>query len=372
MLNKSIGFLCPSTSWGGLEINVFKLAVWLTKKGWNIVLYLYPDTPLYLKCQDFGLYIIPIKSSSKFKDFFLAYRFKQSLKKEKVKTLILHTNRNFLLAVITKIISGNYFKLFYQQHMQLGIVKKDLFHRWLYSYLDIWITPLPSLAQSIIEKTTIPSSKIKIIPQGIELKKFTENLPDKTLARNKLKLPSDSIIVGVIGRIDPQKGQHVLIEAVNILHQSEHKIHCLIVGSPSLNEKTYYDKKLYDLTGQYNLSAYIHFLNHIEEPEYAFASLDIFALTSFSETYGMVTIEAMASKLPVIATNRGGTFDIIEHNINGILIEPYNAKALADAILLLINNKTLAETLASNARQNALKKYSHHTQCQLLEELLSN
>jgi glycosyltransferase involved in cell wall biosynthesis len=372
MVNKTIGFLCPSTSWGGLEMNVFKLAKWMKNRGWNIILYLHPDSPLYKTCNDNQMHIVTIKSSSKFKDLFLVKRLLLSLKKENVRYLILHTNRNFILAVLAKIFSGKYFKLIYQQHMQLGVAKKDMFHNWLYSFLDTWITPLPSLAKAVVEKTTLPSNKIKIIPQGIELNRFTDNLPEKNLARTKLKLPEDSYVVGVIGRLDPKKGQHVLIEAANIIHQADHKIHFLIVGSTSMNEDIGYDKMLYQLTKKYNLSEYILFQNHLNQPEYAFACLDIFALTTFSETYGMVTIEAMASKLTVIATNRGGTIDIIEHDKNGFLIEPNNPQDLADAIIHLKNNQDKAEILASNARNDALRKYSHAKQCQLLEDFITD
>jgi glycosyltransferase involved in cell wall biosynthesis len=370
MFNKTIGFLCPSTSWGGLEMNVFRLAKWMNRRGWKIILYLYPDSPLYEICLKNDMSVVPIKSSSKFKDLFLINRLIRALKKDKIKHLILHSNRNFLLVVLAKIFSGKYFKFIYQQHMQLGVAKKDIFHNWLYSSLDTWITPLPSLAKSVTEKTTIPPHKIKIIPQGIELKKFTDFLPDKISARKKLNLPEDSFVVGVIGRLDPKKGQHVLIEAANILNLSEQKIHYLIVGSASLNEDTGYEENLHQLTKQYNLTEFIHFHGHVEQPEIAFASLDIFTLTTFSETYGMVTIEAMASKLPVIATNRGGTVDIIEHGSNGILVEPDNPQALADAILQLKNNPDRADTLATNARKDALEKYSHETQCQILEDFI--
>lgn len=372
MKNKTIGFLCLSPSWGGLEMNVFRLAKWMKQRGWKIILFLNPDSPLYQICRENELDVIPLKSSSKFKDLFLVGQLTRLIKKEKIEHLVLHYNRNFLLAVLSRIFSGEYFKLFYQQHMQLGISKKDVFHNWLYKNLDFWITPLPSLAKEVIDKTIVNSDKIKVIPQGIELNKFTGNLPDKNEARRKLNLPEESIIAGVIGRLDPKKGQHVLIEAIKILHESGHKIHCLIVGSSSVNEDTGYEKDLFQLTRQYNLSDYVHFKSHIEEPEYAYACLDIFALTTFAETYGMVTIEAMASKLPVIATNRGGTVDIIEHNKTGILITPDNPQELADAILQLKQDKEKANKLASNARNVAVDKYSHDTQCHLLEDFILN
>lgn len=370
MTNKTIGFLCLSSSWGGLEMNVFRLALWMKNRDWHIVLYVYPNSPLYEKCLADGLYVVPLKSNSKFKDLFLIGQLVRSVKKEKINHLILHYNRNFLLAVLSKIFSGDIFKLIYQQHMQLGISKKDRFHSWLFKHTDFWITPLPSLAKGVIEKTTVNSEKIKVIPQGIELDRFTDNISAKNKAREKLKLPENSIIVGVIGRLDPKKGQHVLIEATNILHESGYKIHCLIVGNPSINEDTGYDKKLYNLMRQYNLTDFVHFKNHIDEPEYAYSCLDIFVLTTFKETYGMVTIEAMASKLPVIATNRGGTVDIIEHKKTGILIEPDNPQELADSILQLINDKERANKIASNARNVAIDKYSHNIQCQLLEDFI--
>jgi glycosyltransferase involved in cell wall biosynthesis len=84
----------------------------------------------------------------------------------------------------------------------------------------------------------------------------------------------------------------------------------------------------------------------------------------------MVTIEAMASGIPVIATNDGGTVSLVNHGRNGLLVTPKNVDELAEAMLRLIEHPNLAHQLAETARREAVVRYSHTAQCEAWETLL--
>ncbi|NOY87804.1 MAG: glycosyltransferase family 4 protein, partial [FCB group bacterium] len=168
-----------------------------------------------------------------------------------------------------------------------------------------------------------------------------------------------------------KKGQHILIEACAMVHKAGYPFHLLIVGEESLNEQTHYAEDLRQLTEQLNLKEFVHFLPYQKKIEMVYKALDLFVLTSQSETYGMVTIEAMASGLPVIATNAGGTKGIIEDNVNGLLVTPFGVSELAGAVIRIISDRELRYRLATQARKDALEKYSHLRQCKRLEELFA-
>jgi glycosyltransferase involved in cell wall biosynthesis len=193
--------------------------------------------------------------------------------------------------------------------------------------------------------------------------------PEKSLARKLLGVPKDAVIAGVIGRLDPRKGQHILIEACRKVHQRGHKLHLLVVGDASLNEYTGYADHVKQLAGKLGLDAYVHFKPHMKEIEYAYAAMDVFALTSQSETYGMVTPEAMASGLPVVASAEGGTLDIVKNDVNGLLVKPYDPDELCEALVRILDDDNLAARLAWQAQSDAKNKYSHTHQCDLLEKL---
>lgn len=361
--------ICPSRSWGGLEINVYRLARWLKDRGHDNILYGFEGSPLYQACADDGLEVRPLNSKSKFSDIGWSFKLARMLQKDKVNLVFSHLNNKFLLVTLAKMLSGNSFMVAYDQHMHVGVDKKDFFHTWMYSKLDYWMAPVPILGRNVIAKTKVDPKIIRIIPRGIEMDKFSKNQPDKIEARQKFNLPIEAKIAGVIGRIDPLKGQHILIEATKKVHDAGHPIHVAIVGGNTLNETTGYDRKLRDMTDELKLNDYVHFLGHQKESEFAFAALDIFCMTTASETYGMVTIEAMASGLPVIGSNDGGTTDLLEHGKTGYLVKPFDSDELAEQIIYCLNHREEALAVGQNARKDALFKYSNTRQIDLLEEL---
>lgn len=273
------------------------------------------------------------------------------------------------MVVLAKILSKKFFKFIYNQHMHVGRKKKDFFHTWEYNHLESWVVSLPVMKQDVIKNTNVDTKKISIIPHGIELERFTNHQLETNDARCRLKLPRNVFVAGVVGRLDSKKCQHVLIEACARVHQAGFPIHILIVGDISYNEENKYAGDIYKLTEQLALKDYIHFRPHMKDIEYAYAAMDLFALTSRSETYGMVTIEAMACGLPVIGTNDGGTRDIIRNNFNGFLVEPLDIDELSKAIIRFISDKELSNKLAAQAKEDAVNNYSHNRQCDLLESL---
>jgi glycosyltransferase involved in cell wall biosynthesis len=105
-------------------------------------------------------------------------------------------------------------------------------------------------------------------------------------------------------------------------------------------------------------------------------SSDIFILPSLAEGLSNALLEAMACGLPVVATNIGGTNEVIKNGVNGILVEPKNSEQLAQAILSLMKNQKYAYRLGINARKTITEKYSLdllsekyvHLYCKLLKE----
>ncbi|KAA3634120.1 MAG: glycosyltransferase family 1 protein, partial [Calditrichaeota bacterium] len=335
MNQKTIAFFCPSKSWGGLEMNVLRIALWMQEAGSRILLYADPDSQLYSEAYKTSLPLISFISESKFSDLKNAAKLKKSLTENNVDIILFHLNRNFPLLALIKIMMKDSIKTAYVQHMQLGANKKDLIHKVIYSRLDCWIAPLNMFKKSLVEYTSIPESKISVVPFGIELDRFTEPKRSREEARKLLKLPLNKTILGFVGRIDPKKCQHTLIEAAHLLIQQEYDIEILLVGDKSKNEHDQYVKKIEEMITEYNLIKKIHLREHFKEIEAAYKAIDIFILTSSAETFGMVTIEAMASGLPVIGTNSGGTPEITEDNKTGLLFEPENAPDLAEKLKIL-------------------------------------
>ncbi len=368
MSKSKVAFICPSKSWGGLEMNVFRLCVWLNKRGRTVLLYCPSDSELSSQAKQNNIEIRDFNSTSKLNDLFQAKKLSESFKKEDVQVVLFHLNKNFPMMSLAKLLSGNFFKLIYMQHMHLGGNKKDFLHNFIYKQLDCWIAPLNMFAKRLTEISRIPKSKINVIPFGIELDKFVKCPLTQTEARQKLNLPIDKKIVGFIGRLDPKKCQHLLIEAAFKLKQNKVDIDILLVGDSTKNEELQYKQELDMLIDKYKLKDKIHFRSHLDKVETAFKALDIFCLTTGSETFGMVTVEAMASQLAVIGSNEGGTTEIIQHEKNGLLYQSGNSDEIALSVERLLQNTKFKELLAKQAREDALHNYSHTVQCDALEK----
>ncbi|MFZ1731786.1 MAG: glycosyltransferase family 4 protein [Bacteroidota bacterium] len=372
-----IAICCTTQSLGGIELNVLRLAAWMTARGHRCLLIASEGSPLHKRAVDEGYPVLALASHSRYNVLTEARQLARHLTEQKIGTLILNVSRDLLLGVLTKRASKKAIALVHTQHMQFGHAKKDPIHRWQYKQLDAWISPLASLAEQTCRMTHVAKEKIHIIPFGIELSPLL-NAPQKALAREALQLPADVFIAGVVGRLDRGKGQEYLIRAAAHLRADGKDIHLLIIGEETRGEEQGYERRLHSLVKELHMKDHVHFRGFIQDVRLAYAAMDVFTLTSLSETYGMVTIEAMAAGCPVIATNSGGTPDLVgtsSFSGNGkgstaLLVAPADTTALAEALERLMDDAAFAALLGENGRAYARRSFSHEAQCATIEELI--
>lgn len=352
-------------------MNVYRHSLWMTKRKYPFITFCPKNSPLWKACVEDSLPVCEYNIDSKLSDVLHVSKLIDDIQKNRSKIVVTHLNPNILATVLAKKLSQNYFTLIYEQHMHIGVDKKDFLHNWLYSNLDLWLTTTPFLKKKVLERTNIFEDKIKLIVRGFEIDRFITNQPDKNKARQKMELPLDATIIGVIGRFDPQKGQHLLLQAAAEIHKKGFPIHILLVGAKTANEETGYYEKLKQMVVDLNLSGFVHFRDFMKQQEYAMAALDIFTMTTNSETYGMVTIESMASERMVIGSNAGGTLDLIQNNVTGLHFETGNAKSLEEKILYCLNNPDKADEMAKKARIHMRDNYSTICQLDAWEKLIN-
>jgi D-inositol-3-phosphate glycosyltransferase len=368
---EKIAFIVSSSGWGGLEMNILNLAGWLKKRDWNIILYAQNNTIIAQKALYLDIPVVHV-NHTKYLDFKNAYAFSKLLKKEEIKTLMVFDNRDLDFTFLTKLFFRRNIKVIYQQHMQIGVNKRDLLHTLRYSAIDYWISPLKKLKHEVMERTRFNPEKIKVIPLGVDVEKFYPPRYSRTEAREKLGIATRRPMLGILGRIDPKKGQLFAIKAVQQLIRTGVEVDLLIMGMPTVNdpETQVYFQEMLQYIQQYNLADRIRIMNFTEDVHSFYQAIDIFVLASESETYGMVTIEAMLSGKPVIATNSGGTAEILKNGKLGLLYTHNDANDFCTKVNWIIDNSDASEALIKKGKHVALKKFSHHSECYLLEKLL--
>ncbi|OGX83847.1 hypothetical protein BEN48_03535 [Hymenobacter glacialis] len=344
----------------------------MTQRGWPVQLITLPDSPIAARGHELNLPVALLRNPWKAVDFPAAASLGSILEKFKTKALIVTRNGDLGLAVLCKKWHLPSLRLLYQQHMQLGLAKRGLVHTLRYRALDAWLTPLHRLAQEVLEKTRLPAARLHVVPLGIELEKFARPAFSQAQARAQLELalPTQAVLLGLIGRFDDGKGQDFVVEAVAALRQRHPQVHLLFVGESTRNEGNAYREAVLARVQALGLADAVHVRAFAPQPEVAYRALDISITASVNETYGMVTIEAMAAGLPVVASATGGTLEIVDDGRTGLLFPLRDKPAFCAAVERLLHDPALARQLGQQAQTEALAKYSHHHQCELTERVL--
>ena len=283
----------------------------------------------------------------------------------------LRDSRDLQIAGLANKLAGKKAKIVYQQAMQLGVDKKDIFHTMRFKRIDRWIAPLSYLAEQVKTRTNFNPKQISIIPLGVNSEKF-RSLPNQSKARVKLNLPSEAVVLGMVGRIDPLKGQAFVIDVFEKLYESFPNLHVAFVGEPTKNEGDDYYKKLKKRVKKSNASNRVHFIPFISDVEKAYAAFDISMMASKGETFGMVTIEAMMAGLPVVGTSSSGTPEILSNGKHGLLYTPDHIEEAVNCITKLLEEPDFRKKLGVKAQKKALKTYDIDKVTDELLEMVKN
>ncbi len=209
------------------------------------------------------------------------------------------------------------------------------------------------LANFIAEKKLFNKNAIRVIYNGIDESRYAK-LDTKEL-RQMLAIPDAAILVGSLGNVRPAKSYDVLIAAAAyLINEKKLNVHFVIAG----HKKDELMKPLEDLIAHHALANRVHFIGFNEDTARFLGQLDFFALSSNSEGFSIATIEAMATKLPVVVTRCGGPEEIIEHERTGILVPVNNPQELAGGLMAMIENNIIADKIAKAGRAHVQKVFS--------------
>jgi glycosyltransferase involved in cell wall biosynthesis len=177
-------------------------------------------------------------------------------------------------------------------------------------------------------------------------------------------LTDQDVVISNIGRLDWWKGHEYFLEAIAKIVQLQPHVKALIVGEADLTPRNQaYFQQLQQLVGELQLRRQVVFTGFQRDiPAVMAVSNIVVHSASEPEPFGRVVVEGMAAGRPVIATAAGGVLDIIEDKVNGLLVPPKDAEAMAQAIQELIQNPNQARLMGQRAQQEAQERFSakHH------------
>jgi glycosyltransferase involved in cell wall biosynthesis len=200
----------------------------------------------------------------------------------------------------------------------------------------------------MIEIDGIPPDRVNLMPNGIP--KLTPTIGRNL--RKELGIPPRSLVIGSVATLRPEKALEVLIEAAEIVVSQRTDVRVLIVGEGPEN------KNLRSLVRSLGLEKMVFLIGERTDISDIVNVIDIAVCCSDREGSPLSVMEYMAAGKPVVATNVGGLPEMIEEGVNGLLVERRDAKALADALLRLLNDEALREHLGAAGKELQLREFS--------------
>ena len=190
--------------------------------------------------------------------------------------------------------------------------------------------------------------KIVIIPNGINIEEVTTSHTQEE-CRSLLGLAVDTQIILFFGSLVPYKGPEILLKAFKTFKNQFPTVKLIFAGRGEMFEELRKQTMKFDMVDDVIFTG---FVEEEKKPLY-FKAADIFCLpsTTMAESFGIVNLEAMASGIPIVASNLGGIPDIVKNRENGLLAEPGNVQNLADELICLLNNEDMRKKLGDNGRK---------------------
>lgn len=198
----------------------------------------------------------------------------------------------------------------------------------------------------------LPNDKLSMVPNGVNPHVY-DGLENQDLPgfRQKFALPNEKIVL-YVGRLVYEKGIHILINAVpKILSKVNAKF--VIVGSGYMQEQLSNIVKSMGLEHKVLFTGFVDEQNLLKLQKVA----DVSVVPSLFEPFGIVALEAMAAKSPVVVSDTGGLSEIVQHDVTGIKVYPNNTDSLAWGITKILQDQGFANSIRENAYQKILEKY---------------
>ncbi|MFZ3071955.1 MAG: glycosyltransferase, partial [Thermodesulfobacteriota bacterium] len=212
--------------------------------------------------------------------------------------------------------------------------------------------------------TAIPPGKVVTVHNGIDVGRVDAVEPGRDEVRARLGLEKDAIVFGTVGRLAPTKGQVYLLEAFSMILKNFPNGILLIAGDGPLRREL--ERKAEDL----GIAGSVRFLGYRSDVLEIMRSFDVFVFPSLAEGLPLALLEAMASRITVVASNVGGIPDVLGNGLYGRLVPPRDAASLAtamtDAALLSAEEK---KKTTDAGRLRVLEEFTKEVMCKALTDV---
>ena len=344
----NILFIANHLNVGGISSYLFTLAAGLKQNGHNVYV-ASGGGELVEKFSSAGIghIRVPLRTKKEIspKIIFSFFKLRKEIKRLKIDLVHSNSRTTQVLGSLLSRYSGK--PHIFTCH---GFFKPKLSRRMFPCWGQGLIAISREVKEHLISDFKLDEKNISVINNGIDVQNFGDFSARKKL-REDLGI-GDVFLIGIIARLSDVKGHIYLIQAMQRVLQSFPSAKLLIVGQGRMENILI--KQVNDLGIKDN----VLFLAQSSDTKNMLAAMDVFVMPSLQEGLGLALMEAMAQGLAVVGSAVGGIKTLIKDKVNGLLVEPADPVALAEAIAQLLSDASLRDNLGANARKFIMNNFS--------------
>ena len=322
------------------------------------------DTNLYREALEArGVEVVPLVSESKFSRAMIKNTI-EVIKRQNIHIIHSHDYKtDILTAIISRYVD---IPIMTTAHGWITNHLKSKIYTWAgkksFKYFDKVIAVSPKI-RAEVARHGVSDDKLVLIYNAIVAENYQPGEHSPGYLRTRFGIPADHKIIGNIGRISPEKGQLDFIKAAAILLEQRQDLSFVLTGDGP-------DKaRAENLVKQLGIENAVHFTGHEKDVRPIFRDMDLFALTSYTEGFPNVVLESLCMDVPVLATDVGGTGDIITDQETGILIPSGQPDQIAAGLNFLLDNPQTAKQLTRAGKDKLMKYYEFAIRVNKIENL---
>jgi len=222
------------------------------------------------------------------------------------------------------------------------------------------------MKQDFVRELGGDMDRIQVVYNGLDTDEFTPGLPPNL--RAELGARPDQVLIGVVSRLAPDKGQETFVRAAARVAAQDDRALFVLAGDDSIfSDNAEYVPMLHRLVRELGLESRTHFLGCRNDMVNVYSSLDVVVDAAWREAFGMVVVEAQGCATPVVGTRSGGIPEIITHGEDGFLFPVRDEAALADILTNLVRDPALRTRIGAAGRATVLRRFSIEVQVRAME-----
>lgn len=354
--------LSSMTSYYGGEVHLAQLAAGLRERGHRVQCVVRPESELARRLPALGLEVRTIPLVDWFDPRSVA-SLARLLREGEPGILHTHLPRDYFLGAVASLGTG---MVNVGTRHQLRPLSHPVLKRPFLKRFDALIAVSAAVREGLRQSRAVPENRLHVIPNGLSAGSGERQSRALRLRMEAGAGPEDPLI-GFVGKLCPEKGAGDLLAAAAQLVGRWPRLRLCLVGNEDRGSG--YRGDLESRAATLGLSSHVFFAGYRSEAAELSAAFDVQVVPSAAEPFGLVTLEAMQAAVPVVATDSGGTPEILRDGVEGFLYAPGDGAALARKLEILMESPGLRAEMGQRGSKRAREEFSHARMVEATEAL---